>query len=103
MMFLRAVLTNGDLVVVVNGNQVAQLQVTGSRASLRCDTLHHTSITQENVGVIVDKLETRLVEDSGSMRLCDRQTNCIRDTLTQRTCSDFNTRSMVQLRVTWRL
>lgn len=39
---------NGDLVVVVDGDQVSELQVTGQRGGLGGDTLLQTTVTGEH-------------------------------------------------------
>lgn len=93
-------LTNGDVVVVVDGNQVAQLQVTGHRSSLAGNTLHSTAITEEGVGVVVDELVARLVEDSSGVGLSNSQTDGVGETLAQRTSGDLNTGGVVSFGVT---
>ena len=42
---------NGDLVVVVDGDQVSELQVTGQRGGLGSDTLLQTTVTGEHYRV----------------------------------------------------
>lgn len=64
-----AKLTNGNVVVIVNHDKVAELQVTRSAGSLAGNTFHGTSITEETVCVVVDDIVARLVEDSGSVSL----------------------------------
>lgn len=74
--------TDGNVVVIVDGDQIAELQVTSSRSSLAGNTFHSTSITEEHECVVVDKLEARLVEDSRSVRLSNGKTDGIGETLT---------------------
>lgn len=93
-------LTNGDVVVVVDHDKVAELQVTGSRSSLGGNTLHGATITEEAVGVVVDKVETRLVEDSAGVGLSDSKTDGVGETLTERTSGNLNTGGIVSLGVT---
>ena len=50
----RIILTNRDMVVVVQADQVAQLKVARLAGSLAGNTLHSTSITKDAVGMIVD-------------------------------------------------
>jgi len=88
------------VVVIVDGNQVAKLQVTSSGSSLRSDTLHGASITEECVRVVVDDLEARLVECTGSLSLSNGETNSVRETLTQGTSCDFDTGCVVGFGVT---
>lgn len=93
-------LTNGDVVVVVDGNQVAELQVTGHGGSLGGNTLHSTAITEEGVGVVVEQLKAGLVEDTTRVGLGNGQTDSVGETLTQRTSGDLNTGGVVSLGVT---
>lgn len=88
------------MVVVVDGNQVAQLQMTGSRGSLTGNTLHSTAITEEHVCVVVDQLEARLVENGGSMRLRNSETDGIGETLAEWAGGDFNTGGVMSFGVT---
>ena len=71
--------------------------MTSQRAGLAGDTLHQATITKEAVCVVVDKVEAILVEDSGGVRLRDRQTNSVADTLAKGSGGDLNTRGVVRL------
>jgi hypothetical protein len=93
-------LTNGDVVVVVDGNQVAELQVTGHGGGLGGNTLHGTAITEEGVGVVVEQLKAGLVEDTTGVGLGNGQTDGVGETLTQRTSGDLDTGGVVSLGVT---
>ena len=88
------------MVVVVNHNKVAELQVTGGRGGLGGDTFHGATITEEAVGVVVDQVETGLVEDGGSVSLGDGETDGVTETLTERTGGDLDTGGVVGLGVT---
>lgn len=88
------------MVVIINGNQVAELQVTSHGGSLAGNTLHSTAITEEAVCVVVDQIIARLVEDGGGVSLGNGQTNSVGETLPQRTSGDLNTRGVVSLGVT---
>ena len=71
---------NGDLVVVVEGDELAKAPVAGEGAGLVRDTLHHASVSEDAVGVVVDNLGCiRLVEASSKMGLCDCDTDGIAD------------------------
>ena len=87
------------MVVVVDGNQVAQLQVTGGRGCLASNTLHSAAITEEHVCVVVDEVEAGLVEDGCGMRLRNSETDGIGETLTERASGDLNTGGVVGLGV----
>jgi hypothetical protein len=83
--------TNGDVVVIVDGNEVSELQVTGSGGSLASNTLHGAAITEEHVDVVVDQLVAGLVEDGSSVLLSNGETDGIGETLTKRASSDLDT------------
>ncbi|KAH3662800.1 hypothetical protein OGATHE_004376 [Ogataea polymorpha] len=82
---------DGDLVVIVESNQVAQLQVASKRHGLGGDTFHHTSVTKETVGVVVGESVAWLVVGGSKVSLSNGQTNGIGDTLTKRTGCDLDT------------
>lgn len=93
-------LTDGDVVVVVDGNQVAKLKVTGHGGSLGGNTLHETAVTEEHVGVVVEQLVAGLVEDTTSVGLGHGETDGIGETLAERTSGNLDTRGVVSLGVT---
>lgn len=93
-------LTNGNVVVVINGDEVAELQVTSHGGGLGGDTLHGAAITEECVGVVVEELIAGLVEDTSSVSLGNGETNGVSETLAKRTSSDLNTGGVVSLGVT---
>lgn len=95
-----SVTVNGDLVVVPDGDQVAELEVASERAGLARDTLHQAAIAEEDVGVVVDEVETGLVEDSSGVSLGNGQTNSVGDALTKRASGNLNTRGVMGLGVT---
>lgn len=96
----RKKLTDGDSVVIVDGNEVTQLQVTGHGSSLAGNTLHSTAITEETVCVVVEEVVVGLVEGSSGLSLGNGETNGVGETLTQRTSGDLNTGGVVSLGVT---
>jgi hypothetical protein len=65
----KIALTDRNVVVVVDGNQVAELQMAGSGGSLAGNALHSAAIAEEAVCVVVDQIIAGLVEDSGSVLL----------------------------------
>lgn len=91
---------NGDSVVIVDGNQVAELQVAGKGSSLRGDTLHVASISHEDVCVVVDELETWLVELGASLALSNGKTNGVGEALSEWAGGDLDTWGIVGLWVT---
>jgi len=88
------------VVVVVDGNQVAELQVTSGGGSLRGNTLHGATVTEEAVGVVVDEVEAGLVEGTSGLGLGHGKTNSVGETLTKRTSGDLDTGGVVSLGVT---
>lgn len=88
------------MVVVVDGDEVSELQMTSHRSCLAGDTFHSAAITEEHICVVVDQLEAGLVEDCRSMRLADSETDGIGETLTERAGSDFDTGGVMGFGVT---
>ena len=60
------------------------------------DSFHQTSITNDDVGVVVNRAFT---VDGTQMRLSDGHTYCVGESLTKRTGGDFNTCSVSNLGV----
>ena len=87
------------MVVIVDGNQVTQLQVTRSGGSLASNSLHSTTITEDHVCVVVDEVKSRLVENGCGMRLRNSKTDGIGETLTKRASCDFDARGVVSFGV----
>ena len=93
-------LTNGNVVVVVDHDEVTELQVTSSTGGLTGNTLHCATITEEAVGVVVNQVVVWLVEDGGSVGLGDSETDGVGETLTKRTSGDLNAWCVVRFWVT---
>ncbi len=88
------------MVVIVDGNEVAQLQVTSHGGGLTGNTLHGAAIAEEAVSVVVDELVAGLVEGSGGLALSNGETDGVGETLAERAGGDLNALSVVRLRVT---
>ena len=84
-------LTNRDMVVVVDSNQISKAQVTSQTGSFTSHALHGTAISKEAKCVVVDKVKARLVEDRSGMLLGDRKTDCVSEPLAKRPGRDFDT------------
>jgi hypothetical protein len=69
------------MVVVINADEVAQLQVPCHAGSFACNALHSTPISKEAESVIVDQLKARFIEHRSGMCLSNGQTNRIGETL----------------------
>lgn len=74
-----------DTVVIVERNQFTQLQRTRQRANFVGDAFHHAAVTHEGVGVVVDNVVARTVKLRRQRFFCNRHTDCVGNTLTQRT------------------
>lgn len=92
-------LTNGNVVVVVNHDKVAELQVTGSRGGLGGNTLLGATIAEKAVGVVVNEVEAGLVEDGSGVCLGNGKTDGVTEALTEGTSGDLNSGSVVCLGV----
>lgn len=88
------------MVVVVDGDEVAELQVTSHTRGLARHTLHSAAITEEHKSVVVNEVEAVLVELSSAMCLSNSKSDSVCETLAQRTSRDLNTGGVVSLRVT---
>lgn len=88
------------MIVIVDTNQISKLQVTSCTSRFASNTLHSTSIAEEAVCVVVDKIEPRLVEYPGGVSLRDSKTDSVAEPLTKRAGSDLNTWSVMGLGVT---
>jgi len=88
------------MVVIVDSDEVAELQVTSHTGGLACDTFHCTSVAEEAVGVVAEELKVGLVECSSDVLLCNRKTNGIGETLTEGSGGHLNTGAVVRFRVT---
>ena len=62
-------LTNGNVVVIIEHDEVAKLQVTSQAGSFLGDTLLGTAIPKNSICVVVGKLVAGLVESCGSVSL----------------------------------
>lgn len=83
---------NGDVVVIVNTDQVTQLQVTSGGRGLGGNTLHDTAVTEEHVSVVVDHVISGLVKDGGGVRLSNGEADAVGEALTEGASSNLNTR-----------
>ena len=59
------------------------------------NTLHSTTISKETEGMVIDKLEAWLVEDSGGVSLRHGKTDGIGKSLTKRSSGDFDTPNLM--------
>jgi len=90
---------DGDVVVVVEGDQLAELHGAGQRAGLVRDAFHQAAVTQENIGVVIDDLVTGTVELPGQGSFGQGHAHRVGDTLSQRTRGGFDSRSVTIFRM----
>ena len=88
------------MVVIIDHDEVAQLQMTRSASSFAGNTLHGTTISEETVGVVVYNVESGLVEGSCGLSLCNGKPDGVSKALTERTSGNFNAWDFVCLGVT---
>jgi hypothetical protein len=82
------------VIVIIDHDQIAKLQMACKAGSFACNTLLRTPITKEAVSVVVNQIKTWLVEDRTSVCLGDGQANRIAETLTQRASCNLDTRGV---------
>jgi len=69
------------MVVIIDHDKIAQLQVAGSTSCFASNALHSTAIAEDAVGVVVDYLEAWLVELGRGVSLCNCKTNSVGEAL----------------------
>ena len=77
----RNLAVDGDAVVVVQGNQLAQFPCAGQRAGFVADAFHHAAVTQKNIGVVVNEGVAFAVEFLGQQLLGQRHADGVADAL----------------------
>ena len=90
---------DGNVVVVVEGNQLAQLHGTRQRTGFMGNTFHQTAVAQEHIGVMVDNVVARLVELTGQGAFGKRHADGIGDALPQGTGGRLDARRIAIFRV----
>ena len=65
------------MVVIIDCNEIAKLQVTSSAGRFASNALHCTAVTKEAIGVVAHKLVAWFVEDGSSVSLGNCETNSI--------------------------
>ena len=81
---------NGDVVVVVEDDQLAEAPVTSQRGGFTRHTFHVATITHDTVGVVVNDFAVRLVEAASQVLFNHRETDGVAETHTERTGGDFD-------------
>ena len=92
-----------DIIVIVEGDQLAELHRARERTGFVRNPFHQTAITQEHIGVVVNNLMAFTVELASQCALCNRHTYSVSNTLPERTRRRLNTRRITILGMTRRL
>ena len=90
---------DGDAVVVVERDQLAQLPGAGERGGLVADAFHQAAVTQEGVGMVVHHAVAVAVELGGQQLLGQRHAHRVGDALAQRAGGGFHARGDAHFRV----
>ena len=90
---------DGNAVVVVKGNQFVQLPRTGQRTGFMGNAFHQATVAEENVGVVIDDIETGLVEFFSQQLFSQCHADTVRNTLSKRTGCGIDTRGQVDFRM----
>ncbi|MNZ78871.1 hypothetical protein D3C78_974610 [compost metagenome] len=90
---------DGDAVVIVEGDQLAQAQGTGQGSDFVGNAFHHATVTQEHIGVVVDDVMTFAVELRAHDFFGKGKTNGVGQTLAERTGGGLDAWGVTELRV----
>ena len=89
-----------NVILIVEINEFAQLQVSGQRRSFVGDALHKIAIAADGVRVVIDDLVSGPVITRCEPRLGDRDAYSVGETLPERSRGDFHVGRLAALRVT---
>ncbi len=78
------VAVDGDVVVVVEGDQLAQAPGAGERAGFVRDAFHQAAVAEEDIGVVIDDLVAGAVEVGGQQLFGQRHAHRVGDALAER-------------------
>src|ERR1017187_4409071 len=88
-----------DLVVVVQPDQLAQLEVTGQRGGLVGDAFHHVAVADQRIGSVVDDGVSWPVVAAGQKTFCHGHADGIGRALPERSSGGFDARRAQRLGV----
>src|SRR5690606_39117759 len=97
------VAVDGNAVVVIEADQLAEAKHAGQRAGLVRNAFHEAAVTGKEIRVVIDDLVARLVELRGQDLLRERHADGIGQALAQRAGGGLDARRFAVLRVTRRL
>src|ERR1051326_7565727 len=74
-----------DVVVIVEEDQFAELQMTRERRGLRRNAFHQIAVAYQRISIMIDNLVTWAVVARGEIVFRDRHADTISESLTERT------------------
>ena len=83
---------NGNVIVVIDINQAAQMEVAGDRSCFRTDSLHHITVTANHINIVIEKFKSRFAVPVSQPLLGDAHTYTICESLAERAGCGFDTR-----------
>jgi len=93
------VAVDGNAVVVIEDDQLAELPGSGKGACFVADAFHQAAVANERVGVVVDDGETVAVEFGGQQLFGERQADGVGQALAERSGTGFDARGIADFRV----
>src|SRR5262245_60366256 len=87
----------GNVIVVIEINEVAQLQMAGDAGGLGGYAFHQVTVADDSIGKVIDDLESRLVVAGGQIGFGDGHPDPAAKTLTERSCGSLYSRSYAAL------
>src|SRR6185437_7032750 len=87
------------MVVIIEIDQLAELQMTGERCGLRGDARHQIAVADDPVGEMSDDLEARTIVPGRKMSRGEREAHSVAKALTERTGGHFHAWRHAALRV----
>ena len=95
----RGVAIDGDVVVVVDADQVAEALVAGERRGLVADAFHEAAVASDHERAVMHHVVT---ETAAQVALGERHADRVRETLSERTGRHFDAGGVADLGVTRR-
>src|SRR5205085_7548300 len=94
---------DGHVIVVVEIDELAELQMTRKRCSFRRNAFHQIAVRDDGVNIMVNDRETIFIKLRRQMRRAHRHADAVSETLTERASRDLNTGRQSVLRMAGRL
>ena len=93
---------DGDVVVIVEIDQLAELERARQRCGFGRNALHQVAICDDSIDIVINDALPHLVETCGEMRFGDGETNAIRKAHPERPRGNFNAGGMAVFGVSGR-